>query len=209
MEELEQSQITSPGEPENYVPLRLEIGEQWEVKDLVEFLQLLHLTNAYFIMFLQVTNAPVDRWTSRSDPFGETSAEKRAKILAEVWPDDDLSVSSIHIASPGWIEIIGKANPLTFVKDVIVLIRDWRLDRERLALENRHLQIRNMLEENRVIKERLDILRKNGFGEGDIKSILMSYLGSPIKEMQPYVQTKMVIDATIGPSIEERRLLSE
>jgi hypothetical protein len=200
--------------------LRLEVDGKWSIKELAECFQSLRYAHASIDVFLRDVNrddlprrppnyTPPKRFLSRDyifyrfiypegktasgtpeNPLAEYYKWHREYTLSHLWPDDDLFLHAIQIESPGWAEIIGTLNPLTFIKDCLVMMRDWREQRRHLALENQLL-------ENQVLRERIAILKEAGYTEQEIKDFINDHIRVPLNEIQRYQEKKLIIGAEI------------
>jgi len=208
---------------ENWAILHLELDGKWMLKELAEWFQSLRYAHTSIDVVLQeITrdnyprqpfnrspSAPSKRLLSRDWIFyrfiypgwraATGSAERplseyyhwhREYTLGHVWPGDDLLLEAIHMGSPGWADILGKLNPLVVIKDYIVLARDWKEERRRLALENQLL-------ENKVLQERMAILREAGFSETEIKDFVNDHIRIPLDELRPYREKGLIASAEI------------
>jgi hypothetical protein len=127
---------------------------------------------------------------SAERPLSEYYHWHREYTLGHVWSEDDLLLEAIQMGSPGWADILGKLNPLVVIKDYIVLVRDWREERRRLALENQLLA-------TKVLQERMAILREAGFSETEIKDFVNDHIRIPLDELRPYQEKGLIASAEI------------
>ncbi len=99
-------------------------------------------------------------------------------------PSDRLVLKACQIGSPGWIDILGKLNPLQILREYHEMRKD-REYRERAEKERLHLE--NELLRNQVIRERIEILKELGFPRSTIKEIVNSVLKEPLEAFGAHV----------------------
>lgn len=100
----------------------------------------------------------------------KTNAESLTKLFSNrLNVFDDLIVNSISIQSPGWVEVIGRLNPLQAINDILVIIRDWQLQKDRGRFEN-------MILESEAFRLRIEMLRTAGFPDQQIQQYVQIWL---------------------------------
>jgi hypothetical protein len=135
---------------------------------------------------------------------GPRSASRRGELLDRLSYEGDLEVKKISYASPGWLEVVAKFNPLTVVVDFI----KWWYDREdrrqtirlsnrRLDLENDRLSLEAKLLENQIIKGRLDLLKEAGVSQRERRILLRRELIEPLRELDPYLNHRQLTGAEL------------
>ena len=134
---------------------------------------------------------------------------RRAAVLDTLALDGEPLIISMHLASPGWIELLGKWNPLTAIADFVKWVTTLRYQREQLALENEKLSLENMLLANTVIAGRVQILRDAGYTKAHIRTMMNVELAVPLRRLEPFVDSKglqaVARRAELGPAAESAK----
>jgi hypothetical protein len=112
-------------------------------------------------------------------------------------PGDQPVINSISLSSPGWIEVIGRLNPLQAIKEIIVVCRDWREAKRRARIENDILEME-------LFRQRVALLQSTRHSQTEIKSILQSWLWEPVEVTVGYATLLGIGDVTLGPVPENR-----
>jgi hypothetical protein len=98
--------------------------------------------------------------------------------------DDSLVLNAAELHSPGYWELLGQLNPLTFLRDLLQDIHERQKDRSfRNQAEADALVLKNLLLKNRVLKEQITLLEKAGVDGEDIRALLMRQLLPPAREL--------------------------
>ncbi|MCI5218700.1 MAG: hypothetical protein D3914_05800 [Candidatus Electrothrix sp. LOE2] len=98
-----------------------------------------------------------------------------SKTLASIIrrAERDLTIPRLKAAefhSPGFWEIIGSLSPLKFISDILQQSHDRKKDnRYRNAAEATNLWLDNELKANEVIKQRIEILKKAGVSDDELR----------------------------------------
>ena len=108
-----------------------------------------------------------------------------------ILPENRLVIDKIVIQSPGFWEIIGSLNPLQQIREYLndrhkrQQDRKWRneTDKRKAELENQLLQRQIFESDNRLMKDRIEILRELGFSEREIREMIWTNLGEPLKNL--------------------------
>jgi hypothetical protein len=200
------------------VILRLNLDGNWSLKEMANFFQSMRYVHASVDFVFEDINrqnfpshdsfAPYKRLLSKDwifyrflyhakmatgtadHPFSEYFHWHREYTLSHIWPSDDLFLESIHLASAGWVDILGKWNPLEFIKDFFLLFRDYKSEKKRRELENKLL-------ENKVIRERMAILREAGFSDKEVKEFVLAHVITPVSELPPYYEKGLITGAEL------------
>lgn len=113
---------------------------------------------------------------------------------ALVTPSERLILSSVNIASPGFWKFLGTLNPLEVIRKYLCDRHERRKDREyRERAEERRLHLENVALENKIIKQRIDILRETGLSKKEIAPLMNRLVYSPLSKLGDY-QDKGLID---------------
>lgn len=107
-------------------------------------------------------------------------------------PSDELVIKGISIASPGWVDVIGKLNPLQIIKDIIVIFRDWKSSKDRARIENQ-------IKEVELIKQKIRLMEEAHFTAADIKRALGKWLWQPTQALSSYVNNGLVKEPALTP----------
>ena len=128
--------------------LRLDVAGSWAVSDFASLLN--QLESAYMRLSFRLLASEPEIWQAATRPFvgtllpndrsGGEFAHVMRMIRARV---HELRLHRIHIASPGFVELIGSLNPIKIMADFIT---DWRK-------ENTQRQ-KNLLEHRRALADR-------------------------------------------------------
>jgi hypothetical protein len=107
----------------------------------------------------------------------EADARLNHRLDTDVEKTHILRIQSLHISSPGILEVIGSLNPLKFIHDMTKLILDFISSRafQRLSYEEKKLEIEKRKIE--ILDAKAELLRKWGvrdeaIQEGLIKEVL-------------------------------------
>lgn len=117
---------------------------------------------------------------------GATMIARPEDFSTFVLPSDRLVLKACQISSPGWMDILGKLDPLRILRD----LHEMRKDREyREEAEKEKLRLENELLRNQVIRERIDILKELGVPGSVLKEIVNLVLLEPIREVETHVDS--------------------
>lgn len=108
-----------------------------------------------------------------------------------ILPENRLVVDKIVIQSPGFWEVIGSLNPLQQIREYLndrhkrQQDRNWRneTDKRKAELENELLQRQIFESDNKIMRERIEILRELGFGETEIRELIWTNMGEPLRQL--------------------------
>ncbi|MCB0540980.1 MAG: VWA domain-containing protein, partial [Bacteroidetes bacterium] len=105
----------------------------------------------------------------------------------------DLQIKKILFNSPGIWEFFGKLNPLEIIREYLNDRHERNKDRDyrnRLEEEKGYLELK--LLENKIVKERIDLLEKAGFTKEEIKEMLKELAVAPLLSLGKYQENKYV-----------------
>ncbi len=115
-----------------------------------------------------------------------------------VLPDEQLVLIRVQISSPGFWEFLGKLNPLEVIRQWMCDAHERRKDREyREVAEQEHLTLENQLLQNRVIHERIQILRELGTTDADIAPLLNQLIYEPLRRTEAHQDKGIFFNAGI------------
>ncbi len=208
--------------------LRMELGDSLYLDQLIHALS--DFTWAYnaIYYFLDVTDdiEQISRAWRRSEPYwppgmpyfyglpfktkGRSSASvelvppERVELAGYVHPRDRLIVKGCQIASPGWLDVIGKLNPLD-------VLRQWAQDRHerqkdtayRDAEDRRKRQLENDLLETELIKKRIELMKEAGVPKTVIKKMI-SAIVLPMQHLQRQMNDGVMTNITLPPKHQPR-----
>jgi hypothetical protein len=137
-----------------------------------------------FVYRGELTTGSADR------PLSEYYRWHREYTFSHLWPNDDLFLEGIHLASEGWMDVIGKWDPLQTIKDYFLILRDWKQEQHKSYLQNQLL-------ENQVIRERIAILKEAGFSETEIRDFVNDHIRVPLNELRSYQEKGLVTGADL------------
>jgi hypothetical protein len=104
-------------------------------------------------------------------------------------------------ASPGFWDFLGKLNPLEVVREFLNDRHRRRQDREyRESAEKRRLDLENFLLENKVVKERVRLLREVGL-QVDLRLLTQRFVPSLV-QLEAAVNEGLIGEAMLIPVVE-------
>ncbi len=114
--------------------------------------------------------------------------------------DEKLIVVEAKFNSPGFWAFIGKLNPLEVVRNLINDYREHKKDSEyRNSYEARRLELENSLLENKVLKERIGMLKEIGLTPVELSRIRESLVGREATRLLSVVDEGIIRHAEIAP----------
>ena len=159
--------------------LRLQLSGKWSVTEFATFLTRLHdayaWINAFFLplsdinasrLFTDLSQIPSNDETALS-VFSRNLQPQANSLVSDA---EQLRLSRIELHSPGWAEVIGSLNPLTVIKEYLVLVRDWSAERRKKQLENRKLELDNDQKQIENETKQLELQQKIEMHKLDIES---------------------------------------
>lgn len=113
-------------------------------------------------------------------------------------PLTDLVIRGARFKSPGWFDFLGTLNPLKVLTDYVQQRHERKKDHsyrnraeaERLALENASLK-------NRVVSERISILRQAGVTDEQIQRLLNVYFAAPLGRLGQHLDSGLIDGAEL------------
>ena len=139
--------------------------------DLAKFLQQFSTCYASIRFFLaSTTQLPVVRALSLPVPDLPTVAQPM------------LVRASLH--SPGFFEFLASLNPLKVLCDYLQQRHDRQKDIEyRNDAERQKLTLENLSLKNKILSDRVQVLRDAGFTQGEIRELLSLYIADPVERL--------------------------
>jgi hypothetical protein len=121
-----------------------------------------------------------------------------AELESLVQPHDRLLLRAVRLESPGLWKMVGQLNLLETIRKYLNDRHERRKDRqyreaaeqERLALQNRLLQIKS-------IDNALTVARKHGASDGEMASLRQHLLYQPLAQLNEFQDSGLISTATI------------
>jgi hypothetical protein len=118
---------------------------------------------------------------------------------------EQLILSAVSLASPGFWEFLGTLNPLEVLRKYLNDRHERRKDHAyRESAERRRLELENLLLENRVLSERVRLVKEIGATDRHLAPLVNELIHKPLVALDRYQDRGMIEHAEI-PSGEERR----
>jgi hypothetical protein len=106
------------------------------------------------------------------------------EIASLVPISEQLVLSAVQLASPGFWEFVGKLNPLEVLRQYLNDRHERRKDREyRESAEQRRLSLENLSLENKVISERVKLAKDLGATDRDLAPLLTALVYKPLSAL--------------------------
>lgn len=184
--------------------LRLEVDGEWNVGELSAFLGQLRSAYASVRFFEHAFETEAEYrprfrhldWPGPvliADPMGlHRGVAPLSDVSSVLKLDGEPRLVSIHIASPGWVEVLAKLNPLVAILDFVKWVKNQDLRREKLKGELVHQNLENHLLANEVVKQRVDLLRGLGYSRKQIQEVMSEYLAKPLESLRPMAEGKII-----------------
>jgi hypothetical protein len=184
--------------------LKLSTDGIWTVKEMEDFL--FGLRSLYSLITLLSDGWESD-WQNITQIGSQTEVEKKKPIVERslrvgfpekdllkyslsLLPPEALTIEEISMKSPGWLKILGKFNPFRAIKDLLIIIRDWREERRRRVIEN-------ALKEIDVVNKTIKTMRAVNYSEAEIKETMGIFIWNPINRLAPYLDGKKITNAEV------------
>jgi hypothetical protein len=117
---------------------------------------------------------------------------------------EQLVLSAVSLASPGFWEFLGTLNPLEVLRKYLNDRHERRKDHDyRESAERRRLELENLNLESRVLSERIRIAREIGATDRDLAPLLNELIYKPLALLDRY-QDKNVIEHAEIPTDHHR-----
>lgn len=122
-----------------------------------------------------------------------------SKISAFVPEEQKLKLKSVVLQSPGFWDVIGKWNPLEILRLSLNDRHERSKDKDyRNLAEARKLELENKMLENRLIAEKIAILRDLGATQTDISVLKSQLLGQPLQELGRFQERGLISSAELA-----------
>lgn len=176
-----------------------------EVEEIYKYLTTLE--NAYnnlyaFDTFLLETK---NTYTDSKNPPTHRGRSRQSLSLNSVnfiiSPTDKLQLTSVVIQSPGFWEFLGSLNPLEVIRKYLTDRHEHRKDRQyREALEQEKLSLENEITRTKVVQDRVNLLRGLGVPDDQILQMIVTYVYTPLEQLDKFQDTGLILTASIRPS---------
>lgn len=101
-----------------------------------------------------------------------------------------LTIRTLHIASPGWLEVVGALNPLTFIHNMTKLVLTHTSASEERKIKNEKLWVE-------VVREKTALLKDLGFSPEQIRAAAMiELLGKRVSRYSAAIERVRVLDVS-------------
>jgi len=184
--------------------LRIEGLRGGSAEEIIAFLSALNSAYSHLWAFelTVVELEPVSerRWLERTKK--PPTLRPIKDVLRIVYPDEKLALRKASIESPGFGEFLGSLNPLREIREFFNDVHRRRQDREyRERAEARRLELENMEMETRLIERWINILRRAGYAEKDIRRFVTIHVHDPLTSLARHVDAGLIG----GASVEENQ----
>jgi hypothetical protein len=117
-----------------------------------------------------------------------------------ILPENRLFINKIVIQSPGFWEVLGSLNPLQQIREYLndrhsrKQDNEWRnhTEREKAQLENELIQRQIYESDNRIMRERIEVLKELGFTEHEIRELIWTNMGEPLQKLGRHQDTGLI-----------------
>lgn len=175
--------------PETTPVAHIAMAPEPTVGEIIEFLQNVRTAYAAINSFLTSTIP------STYDPSHRLA---HSWFREELYPSHDLVLARASFRSPGFWEFIGNLNPLKIICDYLQQRHERLKDNQyRNRAEEEKMTLENAVLRNRVVRERVELLKQVGVPNEEIQLILTNYLASPLEKLGRQVTIRLVGGAEI------------
>ncbi len=170
--------------------------EQDRHRRLRQFAEHFHRYRKYWKEFSDRKDFPFDPFMyemffeeyalSRAKGFSPNLLELQSKIDIEkvVLPSDRLVISKVNIQSPGFWEVLGSLNPLQQIREYLKDRHERQKDKEfRNKQEKEKGELDLEEQRNKIISQRIDILKSLGHSETEIRQLVMVMVTQPLNRL--------------------------
>ena len=115
--------------------------------------------------------------------------ELQSKIDIEkiILPNDRLVISKVNIQSPGFWEFLGGLNPLQQIREYIKDRHERKKDKDYRSRQEEELGDLSIEEKrNNIINQRIDMLKKLGYSDIEIRQLVTAMVITPLKELDKH-----------------------
>lgn len=113
--------------------------------------------------------------------------QKKIEIAKIIAPEDQLIISKVNIQSMGFWEAIGNLGPLKQIREFLKDCHERKKDkkfRNRQEEESKDVQIGK--EKNELVLQQIDILKKLGYSDIEIRQIVTTMVFEPLKQLSKH-----------------------
>lgn len=122
------------------------------------------------------------------------------EIASLVLPSEEIILSAVSLTSPGFWEFLGTLNPLEVLRKYLNDRHERHKDRDyRESAERRRLELENLSLENKVISERIQLLKANGATDQDLSPLVNRLIYKPLVALDRYQDKGVIEHAEILP----------
>lgn len=120
------------------------------------------------------------------------------EVREVIMPNERLIINKVSIESPGFWEFLGSINPLQQIREYLKDRHERRKDKEwRERLEEKKMELENLSLQNKIVGERIEILKSIGYSNEGIRRVVSRHLYEPLKKLDKYQDTEMIGSAEI------------
>lgn len=172
--------------------LREVLGVLEDVHDSIALLDALLSAEQYYGR----NEAWWSRWLwFRLPPFEYEGAVWQREASLSLLPHERLTVVSLQMSSPGWLEVAGSLNPLETIRryledrEIRRQNRDFRdrIEEERGDAETAYLRLQGESMQNEILRERIEILNQLGVPQVEQARLLNISLLKPLDRLADVV----------------------
>lgn len=117
-------------------------------------------------------------------------------IASGVLPGDRLVMHAVSLRSPGFWEFLGKLNPLEVLRQYLNDRHERRKDREyRESAERERLIPENLERENKVLRDRIEIVKGLGATQQDLAPLLNDLVHRPLLSLDRHQDAGIIAGA--------------
>jgi hypothetical protein len=117
--------------------------------------------------------------------------------FVELPKEDELILSSVRLESPGAWELIGKLNPLEFIRKMINDHHRRKIEMARLPESLRRSKLENDLREMDLLQRQIEVARNVGFSEEEITGFLRERIIAPSRQIQAAQDAGLIATADV------------
>jgi hypothetical protein len=120
------------------------------------------------------------------------------EIASLVPVSEELVMSAVKLASPGFWEFVGKLNPLEVLRQYLNDRHERRKDRDyRESAEKRRMRLENLSLENKVISERIKMAKEWGATDRDLAPLINALVYRPLTTLDSHQDHNVIENAEL------------
>jgi hypothetical protein len=144
--------------------------------------------------------------TRRRPPYARPVGTEVLWLADALRTQERLSLKATRFESPGWWEFLGKLNPLEVLRQYLNDRHKQKEDRDiNWPAAKRRLELENALMENKVIRERIDIVKSLGATEQDLAPLKNQLLFLPLRALDRPQDEDIISTAEVKSISDESR----